>query len=481
MAAKIGCMRCGKEWGTNPECPCWNPKRNKEVQMRQGTWFTERWYKTCMKCDLAIGEEDASYCPNCGKWLGSIRGHVIAFFLLAAVAFVVAIGMAIIVYVNGGALVHSILATVFGGLCLGLLSAIKPFGSYLVSLEEKQRRAEEWNAEVERRRMAEEDLEERERSASEKARSEIVVNFEMKTTPLIDELKKAQKMITGVLKKSKPSRKEFPLFDSIDSSFVGNRMGMIILEQPSRLSKCIKAGAQLLLFRRENGQLESFHLEPIYPTNEDAFDKNKLDPAFNIRDSLPVRNGPRLQIAFIDGKESRESLEDIKRNLLDVYEWKSRGRKGHHGLLVHEIVEAWAKLKNPGEENACEKGPIKGCEVCCGTDERMLCARIYLAKKDLMPDQITFTTISKGLDKFTDIQCSCGRKSRASHQRSEFICPCGRRYVNTSRGWRPEPRCRLQFGSEMCVGRPCEIAPGDHCNKTLECCRAHRNEERFAP
>ena len=374
--------------------------------MKEGTWFVDRWYKTCMKCDLSVGEEDASYCPNCGKWLGSIRQHVVAFFMAAAAAFIVAIGMAAIAHINEGSLVYTILATVFGALCLGILYAIKPFGSYLVRLEGKKRRAEEWNAEVARRkREAEEDRAERERSANAKTKSGIVLNVEMtgaretaqhlleKTDDLRkgfsqvqERLEKLAAMKALGLKDKQPdeipllfnhrldtqplgyfrvgdlaklkeylmcgmglglgfkerkgddydgriqeislvpersNEEEFPLYDSCD--YNNRQIGSVLVKEPARLRNCINDVARLRYRTCLDGALGDFFLEPIPKPVAEEFDKNKLDAAFNIRSVLPVRNAPPLQIAFIDGWKNRLILEDIKRNLEDVYRLKSSG------------------------------------------------------------------------------------------------------------------------------------------------------------
>jgi hypothetical protein len=415
--------------------------------MREGTWFTGHWYKTCMKCDLSIGEEDASYCPNCGKWLGSVRQHVVAFFLFAVVAFVVAIGMALIAYINDGAIVHSILATVFGGLCLGILSAIKPFGSYLVRSEEKKRRAEEWNDEVERRKWTEEDLEERKHSANWKADSDLDIKINVMNAEAVQEaLLKSRDRIAAMMKEvaSNPDA-EKPDDEKRD-------VLRLILEK-----------VEALRDRTEELMERAARLEEA-PLGSDGVT------------TLPVRNGPALTVYYPYTKDNIEGANDIKRNLEKAYE--SHCNLAGMRVRLRGIVHSWERFR-PG----CADGPM-GPEKCtnCDKDETAFCEKINETRLILEEKQqpITFTTVSKGLDRFTDIGCSCGRTNRVIHLRQEFTCPCGKRYVSTVDGWRSEPRCRLRYGSVACCGPYGETVTGS-CDKTTQDCVANRNFERFSP
>jgi hypothetical protein len=465
---KIGCSRCGKEYGTNPKCLCWDlrrtpvpkrpfffePGRLKEAQMREGTWFVERWYKTCMKCDLSVGDEDASYCPNCGKWLGSVRSHVSFFALLSFGSFIAATGFAFGAYLTGGRNPSfQILAVICAGICLGMLYSIKPFGEHLVRLEGKKRRAEEWNAEVEkRRREAEEDRTERERSANAKAESGINIRFNAVDRERVREMLKGH-MDRFSIGFKKSGMEEFPLLRGWPSPS-NEKLGTIRTNKEQWLADIIEAGVSLGWHKNAEGEVESFFLEPLpaKPTKEFKYSGQVL--------------------RWLAGHDDDDQLY-----------YDAASPYHHHGspfmfrIRMEKSTRLWYldhddELMNQEDEEARFKtleAAMMHCEV----------ARSEIVLEEARKEKkITFTTVQCGLEKFTDIGCSCGREHNVSHLRNDFICPCGKRYVNTSEGWRPEPRCRFFLGS---VGCGLRATARLHCDKTLDGCRKLGNEERFAP
>lgn len=198
-------------------------------------------------------------------------------------------------------------------------------------------------------------------------------------------------------------------------------------------------------------------------------------------------SGIDIQIHAINGSAVQEMLIKSRDQIQAMVEEVQTNPEAERIELFRLILDKVNELRDRTEEliekaNALEEEPPQLSDCNCGEGER---SRFHMnwcemAKKK-EPQPITFTTVSKGIDKFTDIACSCGRTNRVIHMRDEFICPCGARYVRTSKGWRPEERCCLQFGSEMCVGTYGDSFGEESCNKTARDCQRHGNFERFAP